>query len=198
MDSLTDPALLELDRNLTSYPAPSVKNESGEYIPVYLITQVIVQEEFAPLIGINVRTRNRLTARIEYRKKRELALNLSNSQVTEIKSNDVSMDIGFTKAGMKLPFKSQGRIITLENDLSFKLTFTIRDTKHIQRKLDDISTPTNGNLNLQFRPQISYVLSQRLNLNMYFERSINEPLVTSSFKRSSTSAGVQVRFNLAQ
>lgn len=189
---------LELGNSLTYYPIPTVKNENGELIPVYLMSQVLIQEEFAPLIGINFRTKGRFTARIEYRKKRDLALNFSNAQVTELKSNDLTIDLGYTKSGMRLPFKSQGRIITLENDISFKMTFTIRDTKTIQRKIDDISTPTNGNINLQFRPQVSYVLSDKLNLNLYFERSVNTPLVSSSYKRATTAAGVQIRFSLAQ
>ncbi len=189
---------IELDRDLSRYPKADKINESGELIPVFLMSQVILHEEFSPLIGVNIRTRKKLTARVEYKRSREVGLNFSNAQVTEIKTNDLTMDIGYTKAGMRMPFKSQGRIITLENDLSFKMTFTIRDTKTIQRKIDDINTPTNGMINLQFRPQIGYVLSQRLNLNVYFERSINDPLVSSSFKRTTTAAGVQLRFSLAQ
>jgi len=189
---------IEMDRSLTHYPIPDKTNDNDELIPVFLMSQVMLQEEFSPLIGVNIRTRSKLTARIEYRKKRDVGLNFSNAQVTEIKSNDLTMDIGFTKSGMRMPFKSQGRIITLENDLSFKFTFTIRDTKTIQRKIDDINTPTNGNINLQFRPQVSYELNDRLNLNVYFERSVNDPLVSSSFKRSTTAAGVQIRFSLAQ
>ncbi len=189
---------IELDRSLANYPQASKINESGELIPVFLMSQVIMQEEFSPLIGVNVRTRSKMTARVEYKKRREVGLNFSNAQVTEVKTNDLTIDIGYTKSGMKLPFRSQGRIITLENDVSFKMTFTIRDTKTIQRKIDDVNTPTNGMVNLQFRPQIGYVLSQRLNLNVYFERSINDPLVSSSFKRTTTAAGVQLRFSLAQ
>lgn len=189
---------IELDRSLTHYPEPTKTNDNDELIPVFLMSQVMLQEEFSPLIGINLRTRSKLTARIEYRKKRDVGLNFSNAQVTEIKSNDLTVDIGFTKSGMRMPFRSQGRIITLKNDISFKFTFTIRDTQTIQRKIDDVNTPTNGNINLQFRPQISYELSDRLNLNMYFERTVNDPLVSSSFKRSTTAAGVQIRFSLAQ
>ncbi len=189
---------LELDRSLTNYPIATKMNDNDELIPVFLMSQVMLQEEFSPLIGVNLRTRSKFTARIEYRKKRDVGLNFSNAQVTEIKSNDITVDVGYTKAGMRMPFRSQGRVITLENDLSFKFTFTIRDTETIQRKIDDISTPTNGNINLQFRPQVSYVLNERLNLNVYFERTINDPLVSSSFKRSTTAAGVQVRFSLAQ
>jgi len=189
---------LGLSEGLTHYPRATVLNNEDELIPVFLMSQVMLQEEFSPLIGINVRTRNQFTARVEYRKKRDLALNFSNAQVTEIRSSDISFDVGYTKSGMRLPFRNQGRVITLENDLSFKMTFTIRDTKTIQRKFGEDSDPTNGNLNIRLNPQISYVLSDRLNINIYFERSINDPLLTNSFRRSTSAGGVQLRFNLAQ
>jgi len=162
------------------------------------MNSVVISERFAPLIGINIRTKSRVTARIDYKKERNLALNMSNAQITELKSNDLSVDLGFTKANMKLPFKVRGRTVSLNNDLTFKFNFTLRDTKTVQRKIDEVNTVTAGNINFQLRPQISYVLNQRLNLNFYFERNVNTPRVTSSFPRSTTAIGAQIRFSLAQ
>jgi cell surface protein SprA len=189
---------LELDRTLTSYPIPADTNELGEFIPPFLMSQVVIQERYAPLIGISIRTKSRITASIDYKKERNLGLNMSNSQVTELNSNDLAVTFGFTKANMKLPFRVQGAVITLKNDLTFKFNFTLRDTKTIQRKIDEVNTVTAGNVNFQLRPQLGYVLSERLNLNLYFERNINTPRITSSFPRSTTQFGVQVRFSLAQ
>jgi cell surface protein SprA len=89
-------------------------NASGELIPVYVISQVMISEQFAPLVGINFRTRSKLNFRFEYKTKRDLALNISNSQITELNSKDWSVDLGFTKNNMRMPFKSQGRVITLK------------------------------------------------------------------------------------
>ncbi|MGF1637696.1 MAG: cell surface protein SprA, partial [Cyclobacteriaceae bacterium] len=188
---------LELANGLISYPQASIINEQGELVPIFLFGQVVIQEEFNPLIGINLRTKKAITTRAEYKVRRELALNISNSQITELTSNDVSIDMGYTKAKMRLPFRSQGRVITLENDITFKLNVTVRDTKTVQRKIEDDATITNGNINFQIRPQIMYVLSQRLNMNLYFDRNVNTPLITSSFPRSTTAFGVQLRFSLA-
>jgi cell surface protein SprA len=188
---------LELNNNLINFPQSSILNEQGELIPIFLFGQVVIQEEFNPLIGINFRTKSALTTRAEYKVRREMALNISNAQVTELTSNDVSIDIGYTKAKMRLPFRSQGRVITLENDITFKFNFMIRDTKTVQRKIDDEATVTNGNINFQFRPQISYVVSQRLNVNIYFDRNVNTPFITSSFPRATTAFGAQLRFSLA-
>ncbi len=189
---------MELDRDLIYYPLPTEGNENKEWVSPFLMNAVVISERFAPLIGINIRTRSRITARINYNKERNIALNMSNAEITELRSNDISVDVGFTKANMKLPFKVRGQVITLKNDLTFKLNFTLRNTQTIQRKIPDTNTVTAGNVNFQIRPQLSYILNQRLNLILYFERNVNTPKVTSSFPRSTTSAGIQVRFSLAQ
>lgn len=189
---------LELDRDLVYYPIPTEGNENKEWVSPFLMNTLVISERFAPLIGINIRTKSRITARIDYKKERNIALNMSNAQITELRSNDISVDVGFTKAKMKLPFKVRGQVISLKNDLTFKLNFTLRDTQTIQRKIEETNTVTAGNINFQIRPQISYILNQRLNLNFYFERNVNTPRVTSSFPRSTTSVGIQVRFSLAQ
>ncbi|MGC1241531.1 MAG: cell surface protein SprA, partial [Chryseosolibacter sp.] len=192
--------LVSIDRPIEDYNRTYFggQNDDGDFVPIYVISQVLISEQFAPLIGINVRTKSRLTARAEYKTKRDLALNISNAQVTELNSKDISCEIGFTKNNMKLPFKSQGRTIVLKNDVTFRMNISVSDNKTIQRKIDDLSTITNGNINFQLRPNISYVVNQKLTVQGYFERTLNEPLVTNSPPRSTTRFGIQVRFSLAQ
>jgi cell surface protein SprA len=172
--------------------------KDGEFTPVYVISQVLISEQFAPLIGVNIRTKGRLTARADYKTKRDLALNISNAQVTELTSKDVSFELGYTKNNLKLPFRAQGRTIVLKNDVTFRMNVTVGDTRTIQRKIADQNTITNGNINFQLRPNISYVVNQKLTLQGYFERTINEPQITNSYPRATTRFGIQVRFSLAQ
>jgi cell surface protein SprA len=105
--------------------------------------------------------------------------------------------MGFTRANMLVPFRVQGRRVRLPNDLKFQMNLTVRDTRTIQRKLDAETVVTQGFVNFQFRPQISYNVSKKLNLNMYFDKMFNNPLVSNSYYRSTVAAGVQVRFSLS-
>ena len=195
----SDPFQIGIDRPIEDYNDKYFGSEvDGKYIPVYVISQVLLSEQFSPLIGINVRTKSRLTARAEYKTKRDLALNISNAQVTELNSKDVSFELGYTKNNLKLPFRSQGRTIVLKNDVTFRMNVTVSDSKTIQRKIADLNTITNGNVNFQLRPNVSYVVNQKLTLQAYFERTINEPQITNSYPRTTTRFGIQVRFSLAQ
>ncbi|WP_422360833.1 cell surface protein SprA [Reichenbachiella sp.] len=193
-----NPSDLELDKSILDYPQATQLGDNGSLSPVYVINQVDMVERFSPLIGINIRTKSKITSKIEYKKERSLSLNLSNSQVTELSSNDIAFDFGITKSKMKIPFKIKGRTTTLDNDIQFRFTFTVRDTKTIQRKIEDVQTVTNGNINYQVRPTVSYVANQKLNITMYFEKNINEPKVSNTFPRSSSAFGIQMRFSLAQ
>jgi cell surface protein SprA len=191
---------LELNRPVESYNSSyfGTVSEDGKILPAYVISQVMISEQFSPLIGINMRTKGRLSANFQYKTKRDLSLNISNAQITELNSKDVSFELGYTKNNMKLPIKSQGRTVVLKNDVTFRLNMTVSDNKTIQRKIDELNIITNGNINFQLRPNISYVVNQKLNIQLYFERTINEPLVSNSYRRATTRFGTQIRFSLAQ
>jgi cell surface protein SprA len=127
-----------------------------------------------------------------------LGLNFSNSQVTEQKSSDFGLTLAYTKAGVKVPFNIQGGQKVLKNDLQLRLDSKVNDVRQVQRKIEEGSTVTNGNLSIQIRPTIGYVINQNLNLTIYFERTINDPRITTAFRRTSTAFGGQLRFNLSQ
>ncbi|MBK6265184.1 cell surface protein SprA [Marivirga sp. S37H4] len=188
---------LTLNSNIENYPFPSIQSDSGNFIPVYNIGQVLISERFSPLIGVNLRTKGRFTAKLEYKKERNLALSTETSQLTDQKSNDFVIDIGFTDPSFKFPFKIKGRTVALKNDLTMQLSVTVRDTEVVQRSVDDDrNVLVDGNINYQLRPTVNYTVSEKLNLNFYYQRSFNEPRVQNSFPTTNTSFGVQVRFGL--
>ena len=188
---------MDFSNNFSNYPLASKQSENG-LVPFYVISQVNIVERFSPLLGINVRTKNNLNARIEYRTERNLNLNLSNSQISELKNSDISFDFSFTKSKLKLPFKYRGETIILDNDIKFRMNLVLRDTKTIQRKIEGENILTNGNYNFQLRPNINYSVNNKLNLIMYYENTINKPSVANSFPRYSSSFGVKLRLSLSQ
>jgi len=173
-------------------------DDSLRIVPVFVINQVLISETFAPLIGISVKTKSKLSLTFNYKTKRDISLSVANAQITEMNGKDWSLEVGFTKNNMKLPFRDQGRIITLKNDVTFKMTMSITNNQTIQRRIDQGSTVTNGNINFQLRPNVSYVVNKKLTIQAYVERTTNNPLVSNSYFRATTKAGVKVVFNLSQ
>lgn len=189
---------LELYNRVQQIPNASLVDEFGAFIPIFILNQVVVWERFSPLLGVDLLTKDRMNISFEYNTERNLGLNFSNAQVTEQKSQDFRFDLGYTKAGVKVPFKIQGRQEVLSNDLTIRISTRIVDTRTIQRKIEEINTLTNGNLNVQLRPSVGYVVNQKLNIQFYFDRTINDPKVSTAFRRSSTAFGGQLTFNLSQ
>jgi cell surface protein SprA len=134
---------------------------------------------------------------MQYKRDRSLSLNVNNSEVTEVSGADVVTELGFAKSNLKVPFRVQGRVVSLKNELNARMSFTVRDTRTVQRKIEDVQTVTAGTLIIQIRPNISYQFNQRLNIQAYFERNVTTPRISSSFKTANTSFGIQARFSLS-
>ncbi len=174
-------------------------NESGGIVPNLIINQVSIRERFSPLLGISFNTRKRMNVRISYNKMRTLTLNMSNAQVTEEISNDVKFGLGYSKKGA--PRFGKRPLFGLKNKVTYKINFTLRDTKSTQRSLssdtqEENHVVTRGNLSLRLQPTINYEFSRRLNVQLFFDRTINAPKISSSFRRTTTEFGARVKFSL--
>ena len=99
---------------------------------------------------------------------------------------------------MKLPIHDHGRIITMKNDVNFRLNIGVTNNVTIQRKIDEVNAITNGNINIQIRPNVSYAVNNKLNIQLYVDYNENDPLVTNSYRRTTTRVGTKILFNLSQ
>lgn len=189
-------------RNLTLtsllYPLSSRFNDQGYLIPVYVMSTISFSERFAPLVGFSAITKSKISLRLDYNQDRNVGLNLTNSQVAELSNKDLTIAVGFTKANMLVPFRVRGKRVRLPNDFRFNCTLTIRDTRTLQRKLDEETVVTAGSTNFQFRPQASYNVNKRLSVTAYFDKMMNNPLISNAYYRSTTSGGIQVKFSLSE
>ena len=149
-------------------------------------------------MGLNLRTRNNWDVNFTYSRNRNIALNLSNVQVTEQSTSDINLRVGFAKAGIKIPFRIRGRREALPNELRFNLGLSIRDGKTVQHRIGESGTVTNGIRIFRLSPTVDYNISEALQLTLYFERNVNEPRVSTSFLNARTTFGGRIRFNLSQ
>jgi cell surface protein SprA len=169
---------------------------SGRAIPVLVMNQVAISENFSPLIGLTMKTQNDIGVTGSFGRIRTLSLNLANAQVTEVVSNNVTFNVNYQKKPFKVPIKFNGKNPILENQVTMDFAITVRDTKTLQRKTDVGSQFTQGNLSATLRPSISYALNKAVTLQLYFERTLNQPYVSSSYRRTTTAFGIQLRYAL--
>ncbi len=177
---------------------------SKNYVPYFLVPNLTIQESFEPLLGIDITTTNQISARFEYKKSRQLSLSLLDYQLAEIRSTEISFGASWRKRGFPLPFKlpkflNKDGGKKLENDISFKLDFSIRDDVTTNNRLDQGSAiPTSGQKVIKINPSIDYVLNNRINIRLYFDQQRVIPYISSSAETINTRAGAQIRISLAQ
>jgi len=176
---------------------PNKLSETGVLVPVYNINQVSIIERFSPLIGVNIRTKSKVTLKFDYNRDRTVVLNTSNASVTEQRTQDYTFGLGYQKAGIKLPFKIQGQQVVLKNEVTMRADISFRNVLNTQRFFNQTNAPQQGSIQeLQIRPTINYVVNQRLNIQAYFSYVKTTPYTSNSFPTRTTRFGIQLRFNL--
>jgi cell surface protein SprA len=199
MNSFTS-ALLYQDISAFGYPS-FIDSVSRNYIPYYLVPNITIQEQFAPLIGIDFSLVNQLTGKFEYVKQRQLSMSLIDFQLSEVRSTEYSIGAGYRKRGLKLPFKlpfTKKDTKQLENEINFRFDFRLRDNVTSNSRLDQLTTyPTGGAKEITISPTIDYYISNRVNVKFYFDQRRVKPY-TSAAPTVNTRAGMQIRISLSQ
>ncbi len=198
-------ALLYQDVSKYGYPS-FYDTVSKNYIPYYLVPNVNIGEQFSPLIGFDMMFTNQLQAKFEYSKSRQLSLSLVDFQLSEVRSTEFIIGAGYRKRGLKLlgglklpKFLSKDGGKKLDNEISFRLDFTIRDNVTANSRLDqDNNFATGGSRDITISPSIDYFLNNRINVKLYFDQRRVNPYISSSAPIVNTRAGVQVRISLTQ
>ena len=171
--------------------------QSGNFIPYFLVPNITIAEAFDPLIEIDMTFTNQLQARFEYRKSRQLSLSLIDYQLAENRSEEVVFGFNWRKKGMPL-IKKIGKM-KLDNDVTFRMDFSLRDDATANSKLDQgTSFGTAGQKVIRIAPSIDYILNNRVSMKLYFEQNRNIPKISNSFPVTNTRGGLQVRISLAQ
>ncbi|MDB5223451.1 MAG: sprA [Chitinophagaceae bacterium] len=200
MNSFTS-ALLYQDVSRYGYPS-FIDPVSQNYIPYYLVPNITIQEQFAPLIGIDFSLVNQLTGKFEYVKQRQLSMSLIDFQLSEVRSTEFTIGAGYRKRGLKLPFKipfTKKDTKKLENEINFRFDFKWRDNASANSRLDQQTTyPIAGAKEITISPTIDYYISNRINIKLYFDQRRVSPYISSASPTVNTRAGMQVRISLAQ
>jgi cell surface protein SprA len=174
---------------------------SNIFIGQYDLGQIVITEQFSPLLGIDVGLHNTMTARVEYKKQRNLTVSFINNQLTEVSGNEIIIGTGYRIRNLALIISSLtgGAGTRSTNDLILKLDLGFRTDITTLRRLDENNSQVSaGQYKTNMYFTADYMISNRFNLQLFFKRDVSDPFVSSQFKNSNTFAGVTMRFNLAQ
>lgn len=176
--------------------------QSNNPIPAspYDISSVSLTEQFSPLIGINAALTNSMTTKLEYKKQRNLALNLASTQLIDAMTDEFVLGVGYVVKDfdviLKLKNNSQSRV---KNDLKINADLSYKDIKSLLRKIDqNLTQASSGNKLLTLKIMADYVFSAKVNIQMFYDRQVSTPLISSTFPVSSSNFGVSFKFMLTR
>lgn len=190
------------------------------YIARYEIPQVLINEQMAPLFGMDVKLKNDMTFKFDFKKSRTLAMSFIDYQLAETRSSSYAIGFGYRlkdvqigfltgKKGKKGKKKSTskpggakppqpGGSRQEANDMNFKFDFEVRDDITVNHRLDQLeeAVPTRGARTISINPQIEYALNKRLSLRVFTDYRKTVPKTSQSFPITTVNAGVTVQFKL--
>lgn len=168
-------------------------------VPQYDMAQVVVSEQYAPLIGLKLTFNNNLSPSLDFKKSRTVTISFINNQLTEAEGQEIVIGCGYTFKDLGLVFSSSGGTSRNANDLTLKLDLGFRRDKTVLRSIDEnYSQISAGQNKLNIYLTADYDFSNRLGMQAFFRHDMTDPFIANSFKTSNTFAGVTLRFSLTQ
>ncbi len=204
--------------------AENLKNDNtSNYYAEYEVPGLVINEQLSPLIGLDMRFKNELTTNLQWKKSRNLAMTFTDYQLSETRSDEFVVGLGYRLKNVYIPFLDFGDFSGQKfkkkknrkndkgkgddkdakskdkkgNDMNFKFDFSYRDDVTINHLLDQgVSVPTRGMKTIRISPSIDYKVNKQLSLRLFYDYSRTIPATSASFPITNTSAGLQIRFSL--
>jgi len=177
-----------------------VRDLQNNFVQKYEINVVSLNEQFSPLINVDMNWKNSLTTRFEWRKSRTVALNLTSNQIADARINEIIIGAGYRFDDVQIILRTGGGgQRALQSDLNIRFDLSVRDNKTLARKLvEDVNQPVVGQKVFTAGISADYVLSDRFNLQVFADHSMNDPFVANTFPTSNTNFGFSLKFTLVQ
>ena len=185
----------------------SVLGPTSNFVSKYVMNTVSISESFSPLIKANFMFKDKgkikgLGANFEIKKDRSISLSSNVPQIMEMHGQEYNIGSTYTYPGIEFKrIKIKGK--PLKSDLLSTITLSFRNTqtllRHVVTTADDAigtgsSNVTNGQNIITIKTSFTYSITHNINLRIYYDRTINKPVISTSFPTQTTNAGFSIRF----
>lgn len=173
----------------------SFPDMQGNWMSMYDVNTVSINEQFNPLIGIDLNWENNLTTNFKINRRRDVSLSLVNAQLAETSGNEIIVGAGYQFRNLPIFTKNK----QLNNDINLRCDFSIRKNNAIIRRISEsVDQLTAGQEVMSVKVTADYTFNNRLNLKLFYDRVVNTPYISLSFPTTNTNFGVSVRYTLTQ
>lgn len=186
-----------LEADLDALGNASSRDQANNFIPENQILTVTITEQFNPLFKVDATWQNSLITKFEYKSNRNLSLSLSNSQITEVVGNEITIGTGYRFEKVEFPFKLGKKKPV--SDINARVDVSIRTNKTVIRKIvEEQNQLTAGQRYISIKGSADYVLNKQFTLRFYYDRVMTNPFISTSFPTMNQNVGFALRINLFQ
>ncbi|RTE55017.1 cell surface protein SprA [Arenibacter aquaticus] len=173
-----------------------INTENDDFLPVNIMNNVVLTDQFNPLVKVDFEMKNSLSVLAEIRTDRALSLSFDNSLLTEINGKEYTVGLGYRFKDVKFVTNIGGQKQRLKGDLNLKADVTLRDNITIIRNLDiDNNQITSGQNLISMKFVADYALSKSLNALFFYDHSFSKFAVSTAFPQTSINTGFTLRYN---
>ncbi len=170
--------------------------DTGNLQPELLINNVVLTDQFNPLMRVDFETKSSLSVLAEVRTDRALSLSFDNQLMTEINGKEYTVGLGYRFKDVQFVTNIGGEKQRLKGDLNLKADVTLRDNITIIRSLDiDNNQITSGQNLLSVKFTADYALSKNLNALFFYDHSFSQFAVSTAFPQTTINTGFTLRYN---
>ncbi|WP_282142680.1 cell surface protein SprA [Cellulophaga baltica] len=175
---------------------PAINAETFDILPDDIISNVVLTDEFNPLVKVDFEMKNSMSVLAEIRTSRVLSLSFDNSLLTEINGKDYTVGLGYRFKDVQMVTNIGGQKTRLKGDLNIKLDATMRDNITYIRNLDiDNNQITSGQNLFSIKLGVDYALSKNLNALFFYDHSFTKFAVSTAFPQTTINTGFTIRYN---
>ena len=187
-------------QRLQDDPTDDLKNDNQDYLSDLQINSVSIVEQFSPLIGVNFRLKNNASFKVEYNKDRNMALSLTNNQMTDTRGHEITFGIGYIFKDVKFNLIRMGASKKpVSSNLELKFDLSIRDNQTVIRKiLENQNQVTAGQRVLTGKFSAEYQLSSKITARLYYDHVASTFKTSQAFPTVNSNGGISIRLNLGQ
>ena len=173
-----------------------VDPETQDFLPEIIINNVVLTDQFNPLMRVDFEMKNSMSILAEVRTDRALSLSFDNNLLTEINGKEYTLGLGYRFKDVKFATNIGGQKQRLKGDLNLKADITLRDNITIIRNLDiDNNQITSGQNLLSMKFTADYALSKSLNALFFYDHSFSQFAVSTAFPQTTINTGFTLRYN---
>ena len=175
--------------------AEDARDLQDNWMSLFDVNLVSINEQFNPLISMDMVWANNLTTHWDINRRRDVSLSLVNAQLSETSGNEIVLGLGYRFGNLPIFLKSK----QLNNDINVQFDFSIRKNNTIiPRITENVDQLTAGEKVMSIKVSADYTFNNRLNLRLFYDRKVDTPYLSLSYPTTNTNFGLSIRYTLMQ